>query len=202
MSDKLIDYVKKGVKQGFNTDYIRKVLTKHGYSKAEIEFAIAKAAPHKVTYKPTKEHKMWFTTGAAVVAIILLLLLGTWMQAQTEKKTLQREVVEGQRDVQNYMDKVAELSEEIDAKERTIDQQIEDLKAKDDQNQQLLKDIDVLYKSIKEERSQVRDLLVELLKEVVERFKEQPEWVEYEPEPMLAGDLTSDRSADNVRTTT
>jgi len=201
MSDKLIDYVKKGVKQGFNTEYIRKVLKKHGYSKAEVEFAIAKAAPHKISYKPTKEHKMWFTMGITVVAIVLILFFGTWMQSQAEQKTLQREVVEGRRDVQSYLDKVADLSEEIDARERTIDQQIEDLKATDTENQHLLKEIDVLYKSIKDERMQVRNLLLELLKEVVERFKEEPQFIEYAAEPMLSGDLSDDKSGSTQSTT-
>lgn len=178
MSDKLVEYVERGVKQGFNTEYIRKVLLKHGYSKAEVEFAIAKGAPDRVTYKPTKEHKLWLSTAAAAVAVVLLILFGLWLQSHAKERALESELVEKEQDAQNYLDRVATLSEEIDAKERTIDQQIEELKAKDTQNQQLLQDIDQLYKEIKHERTEVRDMLLQLLQDVIRRFEPEVSAVE------------------------
>ncbi len=171
MSEKLVDYIKRGTKQGFNTDYIRKVLLKHGYSKTEVEFAIAQATGEPVR-KPT-EHKMLFLVSGTIVGLLLLLLIIGFIQSRVETKSLQEEVVQKEKTAQDYLDQVADLTQKIDVKERTIDQQLQTLREKDSQLQekdQIVTDMQLLYAQIKEERRQVRDLLIELLKEVVERY--------------------------------
>ena len=174
MSDKLVEYIQKGMKQGFNTDYIRKVLLKHGYSKAEVEFAIAQA-----TGEPRpKEHKMIFIASGTVVGLLLLLLLIGFLQSRVETRSLQQEVVQKEKTAQDYLDQVADLTQKIDVKERTIEQQLDALRKQESllkEKDTVVTDMQLLYAQIKEERREVRDLLVELLKEVVTRYTpEQP----------------------------
>ncbi|MFQ5620747.1 MAG: hypothetical protein ACE5FT_02810 [Candidatus Nanoarchaeia archaeon] len=202
MSEKLVDYIKKGVKQGFNTDYIRKVLHKHGYSKSEVEFAIAKATGHKA--KPKQKPTMLAVAIVTVCCILILILLGGYSKSRAKTAELSEQVEEQGRSVQQYLDQVADLTQEIDAKEKTIDQQLKELRSKDitlEEKDDVIDELDFIYQKMKQERRDVRDLLVELLKEVVERYKPGSS-TQIVGEPILGDDLTIDMDAPDVHTTT
>ena len=203
MSEKLIEYIKKGMTQGFNTEYIKKVLLKHGYSKTEIDFAIAKATGDKLR-EPQQKPTLFLVGVVTVAALLIIVLLGGLTKTSLQKAELAEIVEEQEVSVQNYLDKVADLSEEIDAKEKTIDQQIKELRDKEltlEEKDNILNDMSFLYQKMKQERRDVRDLLIELLKEVVERFKVDGEPILAGGETILGDDLTSDRDYSNTQTT-
>ncbi len=173
MSDKLVDYIKRGMEKGFNTDYIKKTLLKHGYSAAEVEFAIAKAGGHSQHHVHHADKRLVKIAGVVVGLLLLLLIIG-FVQSRVQTESLKEQVVEKEKTAQDYLDQVADLSLEIDTKEKTIDRQLAELKQRDmaiQDKERLLVEMEYVYAQMKEERRQVRDLLMELLQEVIARYK-------------------------------
>ena len=170
---RLIDYVKKGLKQGFNVDYIEEVLLKHGYKIGEVNDAMMEAtAPIPETAPPKNNNKSFMIAGALFAGIILLFLLFSVQQGKNNITGHVVSDVDSELTLQDYLDKVGELSDNIDKKETTIEEQIgfiKELQFSVDEKDQVVSEIERLYKAIKKEREEVKDTLVELLQEIIER---------------------------------
>jgi len=172
VDEKLIDYIRKGVQQGFNVAYIKDVLLKHGYKQADIDTAmVAATASSQEGERPPRNFKRNVMIGGVV--IIALLFVIVLVNKGNNITWLTVEDIENELTVQEYLDQMGELSEKIDRKELTIETHIKlikDLEFDVEEKDTVIAEIDMLYKAIKKEREEVKGLLLELLDEVVDRF--------------------------------
>lgn len=169
--EKLIDYIRKGVQQGFNVAYIKDVLLKHGYKQAEIDTAmVAATASSQEEERTPRNFRNVMIGGVVIIALLFVIVLVnkgnniTWLTVED---------IENKLTVQEYLDQIGELSEKIDRKELTIETHIKlikDLEFDVEEKDKVIEEIDMLYKAIKKEREEVKGLLLELLDEVVDRF--------------------------------
>ena len=171
VDEKLIDYIRKGVQQGFNVAYIKDVLLKHGYKQAEIDTAmVAATASSQEEERTPRNFRNVMIGGVVIIALLFVIVLVnkgnniTWLTVED---------IENKLTVQEYLDQIGELSEKIDRKELTIETHIKlikDLEFDVEEKDKVIAEIDMLYKAIKKEREEVKGLLLELLGEVVDRF--------------------------------
>jgi len=173
VDEKLIDYIRKGVQQGFNVAYIKDVLLKHGYKQENIDTAMVAAttsSSQEEERTPGNFKRNVLIGGVVIIALLFVIVLvnkGNNLTGVAVKD------IENELTVQEYLDQIGELSEKIDRKELTIETHIKlikDLKFNVEEKDKVIAEIDMLYKAIKKEREEVKGLLLELLGEVVDRF--------------------------------
>lgn len=176
---RLVEYIRKGLGQGFNVAYIKEVLIKHGYKIDEVDAAMGAATVRK-EQEPRKigRSRPLLIGGIAVLGIAFLFLVISFERESQLTGGVTLVNLEQKLTVQEYLDQLAELSEKIDDKEGSIEKQIElikELQFDVDQKDQVIAELENLYKAIKKEREEVKDLLLELLDEIIDRFNVQTE---------------------------
>lgn len=166
--EELVHYIEKGLSKGFNIDYIKDVLVQHGHDEARINetIKIVRDIRHKPTVekhleklKPKKkENKIYFGITIILVAIIVILAVINVKNKLSEKE------------IEDSLEQVSKLSTIIDVKQDLIDKKIKEIQeldlSVDDKEkliQQQLEELQELNKYIKEERTETRDLLLELM---------------------------------------
>ncbi len=166
--EELVEYIEKGLRQGFNIDYIKQMLVQHGHDESRVNESIKivrdiKHEPavekHLERLKPKKApNKIYIGITVILIAIIVILAVFNIKNKLSEKE------------IEDSLEKVSILSAEIDQKQDRIDQKIKeiqelDLSVEDKETliQQQLKEIEKLNNYIKEERRKTRDLLLELM---------------------------------------
>jgi len=172
---RIVDYVKKGTQQGFNIAYIKDVLLKHGYNTEEVDTAIVAATTSEPTKKPREKSRALIVGGTILLGVVFILLLinVTKDDNLTGKATTD---IKKELTIQEYLDQIAELSEEIDGKEHIIEKQIDltkQLGFSVEEKDQVIEEIEKLYRAIKNERKEVKDALFDLLDQIINRFREE-----------------------------
>ncbi len=166
--EELVEYIEKGLSQGFNIDYIRETLVQHGHDANRVNESIKivrdikhppKVEKHLERLKPkTKTKKIYFAITALLVIIIIILAASNINNSMSEKE------------IESTLEEVSRLSSIIDEKQNIIDKkikEIEDIDTNTDDKegliQQQLEDLKELNEYIKKERVKTRDLLLELM---------------------------------------
>ena len=166
--EELVEYIEKGLRQGFNIDYIKDVLVQHGHDVNRVNECIKivrdiKHPPgiekHLEKLKKTKTPSKAYI-GITLILLIIIVILGI----NVIKNKL------SEKEIEDSLEKVSKLSAEIDEKQDIIDQRIKEIQEldltveeKEELIQKQLEDIEELNEYIKEERKKTRDLLLELM---------------------------------------
>ncbi len=172
--EKLAVYIKKGLDRGFKPAYIKEVLTRHGYSGPEIESAFnyitaSSEANKQATSNDNNLHKK-LVIGLAILVFIAV-SMGVVYYTVSDSNTPTGAVVQDTR-IQSYMDKIGALSSKIDEREGLIESQLNELRRLEydaRQTERMINNIDALYNQIKEERKEVKLMLLELLDQIIVR---------------------------------
>lgn len=167
-------YIKKGLDRGFKPSYIKEVLGKHGYSKQEIESAFSYVTanvnvPEQAANNMSDLHKK-LVIGLAIFVFVAV-AAGFIYYAATGSNSPTAAVVQDVN-IQSYMDKIGALSSKIDARETLIESQLSELRALEydvKQKERMIDDLEALYIQIKEERKEVKLMLLELLDQIIAR---------------------------------
>jgi len=177
---KIIAYVKKGMGKGFNAEYIRSVLLKHGYPVSEIDFAIASATKTKVNLKSEvkeKEERLgYLLTGSSIVIVVLIIALILSLTTKAPTVLSIDEVELSEESLRTYIDKLGKFSISIEAKQEDIEKQLQTIHELDltiEEKETIisaqLKELDELFNMVKAEREYLKSTLLELINAILNR---------------------------------
>ena len=171
MTEKIYEYIKKGLKKGFSKHHLKEALLKHGHKVSDVEFALAQVTGEKISKEPPKNYNLFYI-GIAIV--IISILIGYSMAGQRNLSL--DEIQFEENEVQNYIDRIGDLSLNIEEKELELEKRILDLKqinSSVSQQEEILNSqmekIESLYQHIKVEREEVKSLLMELINSLLRK---------------------------------
>lgn len=169
--DELVKYVRRGMRKGFNTDYLAEELRKHGHDPKAIHKAINHATGGPQKEKQQGQLKAMIGFLAIILVVLLASLILSYSNQQKQISILQTQVDLTQQTARHYLEELDKLSTEIELKDQNIRQSIQqvDDPAQAAEFESILDSLKDLHEDIKEERKQTRDLLWELLNKIIER---------------------------------
>lgn len=166
--EELVQYIEKGLSQGFNIDYIKETLIQHGHDESRVNEVIKivrdikhtpKVEKHLERLKQKKKSSKVFIGIIIILAAIILILAVINVKNKLSEK-----------EIETSLEQVSKLSAAIDEKQNMIDQKIKEIQEldlsvedKEELIEQQLEEIQELNEYIKEERRKTRDLLLELM---------------------------------------
>lgn len=159
------DYIKKGLKKGYSKQHIKEILLKHGHKASDVKIALNQVSSKKSWY----ENSNYKISGIIALCLIVLILILYGLSQIGSEKTIEK-------DVQDYIDRIGNLSIDIEEKEYQIEAQIKYLKElnttveeREKILDQQIKEIEKLYLEIKSEREEIKSLLMELINSILKR---------------------------------
>lgn len=166
--EQLVEYIEKGLRQGFNIDYIKDTLIQYGHDESRVNEAIkiVRDIEHKPSIEKHLEKLKKKTDHTKIyisITLVLLVIIAILVVFNVKYKLSEEEIEEG-------LEQVSKLSSIIDEKQDLIDKKIKDIQEldlsvedKEKLVQKQLEELNKLNEYIKEERKKTRDLLLELM---------------------------------------
>lgn len=166
--EEIIQYIEKGLKQGFNIDYIKETLVNYGHNENRVNEAIkivrdikhsAPIEKHlEVLKKKTGGNKTYI--GITIILLVIIGILGT---ITIKNKLSEAEIEDSLKEVDRLTTLIDENQNTIDRKIKDIEQMELTIEDKEELVEKQLDEINKLNEYIKEEREKTRDLLLELM---------------------------------------
>lgn len=159
-NQKLVDYVKGGLDRGFNPEHIADVLRKHGYTEPDINEAFS-----QIPQKNRSVSWLYAAVGASTVLfIILVIAILNPNEASAPNALVTGNVVGVSDDARVYLNRIAQLQEEVDEQQNAIDAALEQTKRAEltaAEKENLLRELRAYYEESKKEREETRQALFE-----------------------------------------
>ncbi len=178
---RLVEYIQKGVKQGFNINYIKEVLIQNGHTKSSVDSAYQEVLSFKQPIEVEKhlEHAKVkrvsptpFIIAIAVLCIILV-VVGFFLFQSKQKEKL---ILESSKEVESSIEDIDDLVFTLAEKQQTIDEQIKDIETlnltaeqREDRIQEQLEELKELNEETKKGFIKIRDLLLDLANTMLAR---------------------------------
>ncbi len=173
--EELVQYIEKGLSQGFNIDHIKETLIQYGHDENSVNEAIKivrdiKHPPaiekHLEKLKKKKKDYGKIYIGITIILVLIIVILATFnIKNKLSKK-----------EIETSLEEVGKLSSVIDERQDVIDLKIKEIQKmnlsiedKEKLVQKQLEEIDKLNKYVKEERIKMRDLLLELMAHILKK---------------------------------
>jgi hypothetical protein len=178
----LENYIKKGLEKGFNINYIKDTLKKHGHSDVNIEGASnnvmgmkypEELKPHlnevkqeKVSYSPKKPIGLY----ALVIILILITCFFTVNYIINKNQS---------KDVQTQIDEIEELGVDIDDLSSEMKTQLALIKEKDltiEEKEKLIEEqietIEKINNKIESQQTKLKNILLDIMNRMIGRMSE------------------------------
>ncbi|MBI4145353.1 hypothetical protein HY493_04070 [Candidatus Woesearchaeota archaeon] len=159
-NQKLVDYVNDGLDKGFNPEHIADVLRRHGYNEPDINEAFS-----RIPRKNRSASWLYAAVGAsAVLFVILAIAVLNPSEAKTPNALVTGNVVGVSDDARVYLNRIAQLQDQVDGQQASIDAALEQAKRAEltaAERENLLRELRVYYDDSKKEREETRQALFE-----------------------------------------
>jgi hypothetical protein len=178
----LEDYIKKGLEKGFNINYIKETLTKHGHNTEKVETASNNIMGMKYPdeLKPHLDEvsveNIPSTTKSSTLLKVLLIILIIITATFTVNFLMNRTKIVK---VQSQLDEIKELGVNIDDLSTEMKTQMNLIKEKDltiQEKEQIIEDqigtIEQINTKIELQRSKLKELLLDIMNRMIGRMGE------------------------------
>jgi len=179
--DKLVKYIRRGIRKGYAIQYLRDKLIDAKHDQKAVIRAISHATGGHQREAARQRLKVLFGALSIIAVVLLAILILSYSNQQKQIRVLTNQVDLTSEAAQTYLAELDRLSAKIDSQDNSVSAKLSKLKESQSNEEvyRLIEELENLHFSIKQERRETRDLLYELLLQIVHRGP-------YQPDPLLS----------------
>ena len=176
----LEEYIKKGLERGFNINYIKETLVKHGHSKGQVETSAnnimglkypEKLKPHlEEESGSSKRPKYKFVV--IILIIIILLITSIFVYSYISNRTNITMVKSKLAEIQELGGDIDDLSSELKTQTELIKEKDLTIEEKEKIIEDQIKLIDEINGKIETQRTRLKQLLLDIMNRMIGRMSE------------------------------